>query len=132
MSPPFQILIVEDDQDLRHSLAEILRDDGYLVDAVCDGVEALAYLRAGNAPGVILLDLMMPRLDGYSFRVQQLADKTICHFPVILLSADGRMDEVAGSLEVSGAIGKPIDLPRLISAIEAVHAFKAFDDRGMG
>ena len=132
MTVPFRILLVEDDQDVRYTLSEILRDDGYAVDVACDGVEALAYLRSGNAPGVILLDLMMPRMSGFDFRVQQLADHTIEHIPVIILTALGRMDEAAVSLKAEAAIGKPIDMPKLISALENVRANKDFDEGGPG
>jgi CheY-like chemotaxis protein len=115
---PFTILLVEDDFDVREALAETLREEGYDVDCANDGLEALAYLRGGGKPGLILLDLMMPRMSGSDFRMAQSKDPALAHFPVVLLSADGRMREKAVTLGAAGAIRKPIDLPELIEVIE--------------
>jgi CheY-like chemotaxis protein len=118
MAPPFTILLVEDDYDVREALAETLRDQGYAVECVGDGQEALEYLRGGGRPGLILLDLMMPRMSGSEFRMVQKIDPDLQHFPVVLLSADGRMEEKARTLETAGAVRKPIDLPELLAVIE--------------
>jgi CheY-like chemotaxis protein len=115
---PFTILLVEDDLDVREALAETLREVGYTVDATADGLEALEYLQAGHQPGLILLDLMMPRMSGSEFRLAQLKDPTLAHFPVVLLSADGRMREKAVALQTAGAVRKPIDLDELLRIIE--------------
>jgi CheY-like chemotaxis protein len=118
----FRILLVEDDFDVREALAETLRDEGYVVDCAGDGEEALAYLRSGARPGLILLDLMMPRMSGSEFRMVQKVDPTLRHLPVVLLSADGRMEDKARALETDGAIRKPIDLPELLATIERLRA----------
>ena len=118
----FRILLVEDDFDVREALAETLREEGYAVDCASDGEEALAYLRRGARPGVILLDLMMPRMSGSEFRMVQKVDPTLCHLPVVLLSADGRMEDKARALETAGAIRKPIDLGELLATIERLRA----------
>jgi two-component system phosphate regulon response regulator PhoB len=115
---PFTILLVEDDADLREALVESLRDEGYRVDCACDGADALVYLRKGGQPGLILLDLMMPRMSGAEFRMVQKVDPALRHFPVVLLSADSQMPEKARVLEVDAAIRKPIDLNELIAVIE--------------
>jgi CheY-like chemotaxis protein len=115
---PFTVLLVEDDFDVREALAETLRDEGYQVDCAADGAEALSYLRDGGKPGLILLDLMMPRMSGVEFRMVQKVDPAISHLPVVLLSADGRMEEKARMLETAGAVRKPIDLDQLIKVIE--------------
>jgi CheY-like chemotaxis protein len=117
---PFTILLVEDDFDVREALVETLREEGYRVDCAGDGLQALEYLRAGGRPSLILLDLMMPRMSGSEFRLTQMADPALRHLPVVLLSADGRMDEKARALEVDGAIRKPIDLDELFAVIERV------------
>lgn len=122
--PPFSILLVEDDIDVREALVEALRDKGYEVDTAVDGVQALERLRGGARPGVILLDLMMPRMDGAEFRTVQRADPALAHLPVVLLSADARMDEKARVLDVQGAIRKPIDLAQLTAAIERLRINK--------
>ena len=114
----FTILLVEDDLDVREALAETLREEGYAVDCATDGIEALDYLRGGGRPGLILLDLMMPRMSGSEFRLAQKKDPLLVRYPVVLLSADGRMREKAVALETAGAIRKPIDLDELLRVIE--------------
>jgi CheY-like chemotaxis protein len=118
----FTILLVEDDLDVREALAETLREEGYDVDCANDGVEALDYLRGGGRPGLILLDLMMPRMSGSEFRLAQKKDPLLVRYPVVLLSADGRMREKAATLETAGAIRKPIDLDELLEVIERFRA----------
>ena len=96
----FTILLVEDDFDVREALAETLRDEGYAVECAVDGVQALDYLRAGGRPGLILLDLMMPRMSGSEFRMVQKVDPQLADLPVVLISADGRMEEKARTLQL--------------------------------
>ena len=114
----FTILLVEDDFDVREALAETLRDEGYAVECAVDGVQALDYLRSGGRPGLILLDLMMPRMSGSEFRMVQKVDPQLADLPVVLISADGRMEEKARTLETQGAIKKPIDVDELLSTVE--------------
>ena len=114
----FKILLVEDDFDVREALAETLRDEGYAVECAVDGVQALDYLRSGARPGLILLDLMMPRMSGSEFRMVQKVDPQLADLPVVLISADGRMEEKARTLETHGAIKKPIDVDELLSTVE--------------
>jgi CheY-like chemotaxis protein len=114
----FTILLVEDDFDVREALAETLRDEGYAVECAADGAQALDYLRGGGRPGLILLDLMMPRMSGSEFRMAQKVDPQLSDLPVVLISADGRMDEKARILETAGAIKKPIDMDELLATVE--------------
>ena len=114
----FTILLVEDDFDVREALAETLRDEGYRVECAVDGEQALDYLRAGGKPGLILLDLMMPRMSGTEFRMVQKVDPQLADLPVVLISADGRMEEKARLLEADGALRKPIELDELLATIE--------------
>lgn len=116
----FTILLVEDDPDVREALGETLRDHGYDVQTATDGQNALEVLRGGLHPGLILLDLMMPRMSGIEFRAVQRSDPDLADFPVVLLSADARMEEKARGLEVQGAIRKPIDMDQLLSTIERI------------
>ena len=122
---PFTILLVEDDFDVREALVETLRDRGYDVQAAGDGEQALKALRSGLRPGLILLDLMMPRMSGSEFRMIQRTDPELSSYPVVLLSADGRMEEKAVTLKVDGAIRKPIDLDELFAVIERIRATKS-------
>src|SRR5438128_8871587 len=81
------VLIVEDDADLRDMMAQLLTIEGFSATTVANGREALDYLTRGDRPDVILLDLMMPVMDGWEFRRTQLADPALADVPVIVLSA---------------------------------------------
>src|SRR5687768_13513003 len=96
MSPGLQeemanpiILIVDDNRDLRETLAELLADEGYEAPCCEDGTAALAYLRSAKQPPVlIVLDLMMPVMSGWDFRDQQLADASLRSIPVVGMTAN--------------------------------------------
>ncbi len=83
------ILVIEDDPDVRSALAELLASEGYEVAATADGGEALDTLRGGLRPSVIVLDLMMPKVDGWDFRRAQLEDPVLATVPVVLVTAAG-------------------------------------------
>ena len=112
-----RVLVVEDEAGIRDALAAALVDEGYEVRAAGDGRAALAVLR-GWLPHVILLDLMMPVMDGWTFREEQR--RTGSTVPVVLLSAAGRLDEHERSLGAAATITKPFDIDRVISTIERV------------
>ena len=113
------VLVVEDDADILRALVQVLQDEGHTVRAAENGLVALATLRARGAqpPCVILLDLMMPVMDGWAFRAEQLRDPTLAHIPVILLTADGNAVEKAALLTGAGALRKPVELATLLEAI---------------
>src|SRR4051794_18478515 len=81
------VLLVDDDGSVRESLTELLEADGYRVVAAENGLRALALLRAGVRPSVVLLDIMMPEMDGWDFRLQQLRDPELALIPVVVVSA---------------------------------------------
>jgi CheY-like chemotaxis protein len=111
------VLIVEDDEDLREMMAQMLTLEGFEAVAVANGREALEYLHAAEKPDVILLDLMMPVMDGWEFRRQQQADPALAPVPVIVLSA---LDQArASSLEAEAFLKKPLDFDRLLSLVRA-------------
>jgi CheY-like chemotaxis protein len=109
------VLIVEDDQDLREMMAQLLSLEGFQAATVSNGREALEYLHEGERPQVILLDLMMPVMDGWEFRRQQQADPSLARLPVIVLSAldQGR----ASSLDANAFLKKPLDFDRLLTLV---------------
>lgn len=103
-------MIVDDDETIRQLLAEILVDDGYNVIEVNEGRAALDYLRREAAPDLILLDLMMPVLDGWSFRQEQLRDPHIARIPVVVMTA-GPPDTAPPEVEL---LMKPMSAADLI------------------
>jgi CheY-like chemotaxis protein len=111
------ILIVDDDFDMRDSLVDILEDEGFDIAKAADGLEALTYLRAHPAPRLILLDWMMPRCDGANFRAQQRADPALADIPVVLLTADARVEEKVTALQVNDFLLKPVKLHRLLEVV---------------
>jgi CheY-like chemotaxis protein len=112
-----QILVVEDDLSTREALNLILSAEGYRVFTADDGVAALAQLRGGERPGLILLDLMMPHMDGWQFRQEQLRDPRLADIPVIVCSAAGRAGQRAASLQALAYLDKPIDPRELIDVV---------------
>ena len=86
---PETVLIVDDDRAVLNGLSELLEDEGYAVATAMDGVDALNQLRAGLRPCVILLDLMMPRMDGWDFRHEQRKDPQLKDLPVVVITAAG-------------------------------------------
>ncbi|HET6955163.1 MAG TPA: response regulator [Vicinamibacterales bacterium] len=109
------VLIVEDDEDLREMMAQMLTIEGFTTATVSNGREALDYLHSTRKPNVILLDLMMPVMDGWEFRRQQKADPQIAPVPVIVLSAlDQRR---AAPVEAEAFLNKPLDFDRLLELV---------------
>lgn len=108
------VLVVEDDPDIRATLCEALEDNGYSPVGASNGVEALDYLRRPNErPCLILLDLMMPVMDGQAFRAEQRADATIAEIPVVVISAYRDLDKYAAELATE-CLAKPVRLETLL------------------
>jgi CheY-like chemotaxis protein len=110
------VLIVEDDADLREMMAQLLWLEGFKSASVANGREALEYLHdSAERPEVILLDLMMPVMDGWEFRRHQQADPALNQVPVIVLSA---LDASrAADLSAEAFLKKPLDFDRLIELV---------------
>jgi CheY-like chemotaxis protein len=87
--PSRRLLFIEDDDATRRSLAEALQGDGYEVVTAANGREALQFLQNGLRPSAILLDVMMPVMDGWDFRHVQLSDPSLREIPVLLVTASG-------------------------------------------
>ncbi|NJL24657.1 MAG: response regulator [Calothrix sp. SM1_5_4] len=108
------VLIVEDDPDIREMLESFLRDEGYRVSVAENGRKALDFLRGeGDLPGLILLDLMMPIMDGRTFMGHLLQDSRLSAIPVVTLTAANipRLDQVSDSLR------KPVNIEDLLSVV---------------
>ena len=111
-------MIVEDDEDIVDTIRLLLEREGYLVSAAPDGQSALAALASDPLPAVILLDLMMPVMSGYEFREAQLADPRLAALPVVLMTADGHIQEKRARLGVDVALSKPFRIENLLSAVK--------------
>jgi CheY-like chemotaxis protein len=113
------VLIVEDDPAIREMLVAVLEDEGYHVATAEHGQAALDYLaRTAERPRAILLDLMMPTMNGWQFREVQRRTPGIADIPVIVLSAIARLDDERVQLDVAATITKPVDIPTLLETIE--------------
>ena len=112
------ILIVEDDEGVGPSIAHLLRDEGYDVEVAFNGRAALDRLRRDPLPSLILLDLMMPGMDGIEFRVRQLADARMAQVPVIVMSARPDVAELAKQLLVADFLPKPMNFEELLHVVQ--------------
>ncbi|HTV18000.1 MAG TPA: response regulator [Polyangiaceae bacterium] len=111
------VLVVEDEPDIREMMVALLESRGYAVAAAADGADALAQLRAGRAPCLILLDLMMPVMDGWTFCREKGRDPALAGIPVIVVSAVSRQDRRNQALPVVEHISKPIQVESLLAAV---------------
>jgi CheY-like chemotaxis protein len=107
------ILIVEDDELIRRAMQMVLEWEGYQVRCVNNGQEALDALRSGEHPALIVLDIMMPVLDGQQFRHEQLRDPSLAAIPVIVVSAVS----FAEAVSAASHIRKPFEVQELLDAI---------------
>jgi len=112
-----KLLVIEDDPDLGDVLCRVLSLSGYRASRATDGLIALEMLRSEELPDVILLDMMLPRMNGWEFRRAQLEDERLKDIPVIVLSA---VAESVEPIEAARRLRKPIDLNTLFSTIEEV------------
>ena len=112
------LLVVDDDLDIRDALQDVLEGAGYSVRLAADGQQALESLRAGWTPNLILLDLMMPRMNGFEFRDVQRHESGLRDIPVLLASADPALPQAARALGVAGYLRKPLDLDDLLGTVD--------------
>jgi CheY-like chemotaxis protein len=120
-SAPLQglrLLVVEDDETILSSLSDLLRDEGATLATAANGRDALAALRASEPPDLILLDLMMPVMDGWEFRVAQRADQELAGIPLIAMSADASAK--ARAIAADAYLRKPVDIEGLVGSIRRV------------
>jgi CheY-like chemotaxis protein len=110
--PMARVLLVDDEQDIREAVSEALQYEGHDVVTAVDGAEALRACRLSR-PDVILLDLMMPGMNGWEFRVAQRREPELSEIPVVVVSALGRV----GTIEATAFLPKPFSLEDLLSAV---------------
>jgi len=112
-------MVVEDDADVREAIAEVLSDCEYKPVHAANGAEALHRLRTAEVrPCVILLDMMMPTMDGWQFRAEQKSDPSVSDIPVVVLSAHADGSEAAQQMDAVAYLAKPVSLDSLVSLVE--------------
>jgi CheY-like chemotaxis protein len=125
-----RVLVVEDDEDIRDSLMDFLQDHGYQTVGAVNGRDALDQLRAPDLrPAAIILDLMMPVMDGKAFREEQLRIPALSRIPVILISAHRNVSESGAEFDLAHRLQKPLDLPALLQVLQRICAPVAVDGR---
>lgn len=113
------VLVVDDDDDVRETIIQCFVDEGYRVLGARHGGEALDKLRDGTSlPCVILLDIMMPVMDGRAFRAEQLRDPRLCDIPIVVITANANLSEMESELKTTGALRKPVSLKVLFGVAE--------------
>lgn len=112
-----RILVVEDDFDIRDTLAQILEAEGYDVAGAANGAEALDVLANQTPPALILLDLMMPVMNGWQFRAEQLKDPQLASIPVVVISADSGVGQKAQAIGAADSLKKPVPLETLLNVV---------------
>lgn len=119
-----QVLVIEDDPSIREALADLLRDLGYDVSEARNGLEGLRQA-SERRPDLILLDLMMPAMDGWKFREAQKQDALLIDVPVIVISAFAAAEDDVTLGDVAARFSKPFDVMALLEAVRRA----APDDR---
>jgi len=118
MPAEIRLLLIEDDTSIRLALADMLGDEGFAVTTAINGRAALDQLRHAPPPDVILLDLMMPVMDGWEFRVEQRSDPMLSSIPLLAMSAD--LSAKARAIAADGYVRKPIDFPEMLRQLHGV------------
>jgi protein-histidine pros-kinase len=111
------VLLVDDDPLIRETFSEVIENEGYKVVSAANGLEALNMLRSGTRPRLILLDLMMPVMDAWTFRSEQQKDVALAEIPVAILSAASDLEKRASDLRPVAFIRKPPPLEMLFGLL---------------
>src|SRR6266850_655686 len=109
------ILVVDDDVGIQRVMAKFLTLEGFTPAVAGNGVEALAYLRAGSDVRVIVLDLRMPVMDGWTFRKEQRLDPVIAAIPIVVLS--GAESDRLPEMDAAASFRKPVSFPEVINVV---------------
>ena len=114
-----QILVVEDDTSIRDMLTDVLEDEGYHVICAANGCEALVQLRERQPPPhLILLDLMLPHMDGWDFCEEWRRDPHLADIPVVIISASNHIKQRQIPCDIAACLAKPFELDRLLDIVE--------------
>lgn len=112
-----RILVVEDDTSIRELLVELLESEGYAVSSAVNGLEGLKILQTDGSPDLILIDLMMPVMDGYSFRTEQLKNTEWSKIPTVVMSAEANAKEKMKNFNITAFLSKPVELETILKTV---------------
>jgi len=112
-----RVLVVEDNDNTREALVLLLQAEGFDTDGVANGLDALRALREGHDACLILLDLMMPVMDGWTFRFEQRRDPELADIPVAVLSATIDPAQEASRMAAVAGLQKPVNLDVLLDLV---------------
>jgi len=116
-----RVLLVDDDFGILDGLSDFLENEGFAVVPASNGIDALNQLRSGLRVGVIVLDVMMPMMDGWDFRAEQLADPSLRDIPVVVISASGfAQDNLQRQFYAREVLSKPLELDRFLQALKGI------------
>ncbi len=118
------VMVVDDDEDIREIVKLSLEASGYRVTTAVDGLEAWQHLNASAPPSLILLDLMMPRMDGEEF-MKTLRSSPQANIPVVIMSGHNASIQKAEELKVNGCLTKPVELDELLGTVRRVVSRRA-------
>jgi CheY-like chemotaxis protein len=125
------VLVVDDDAEIRQALTDVLEDEQYSVVCAANGREALALAQEGLRPDIILLDVMMPVMDGWHFLSARLAHPQLVEVPIIIISAGMEAMHEARKVGVFDVIRKPLHVSSLVARIENCRAASRATQREM-
>jgi CheY-like chemotaxis protein len=111
------VLVVDDDEDIRATVAIVLEATGHSVASARDGMEALHWLRTHDRPSMILLDLMLPVMDAEEFVERLRADDALSAIPIVVMSGDAKGKEKAQRLAARAHLVKPVELAELEAVV---------------
>jgi len=112
------VLVIDDDPAIREVVSTILALEGYCVEAAGSGADALELLQGGVRPRLILMDLRMPGVDGWTLHDKLKHEPALAKIPVVVISGDRDATQAGSSLCVDGVLTKPIDLTDLLQTVE--------------
>jgi DNA-binding NtrC family response regulator len=111
-----RVFVIDDDTDILEAIAIVLKGAGYDAQTESNGADALASLKRAT-PCLILLDLMMPGMNGWQFRAEQMRDAALASIPTIVMTGFPAAAENASSLGAAACLKKPIDLDELLDTV---------------
>ncbi len=114
-----KIFLIEDSPEIQLLLERLLKEEGYFITTARNGKEAMAILNSDETlPDLILLDLMMPVMDGYEFRKVQMKTEGIREIPTVVMTADRDIDTKSKSLQAQGFLKKPfVDIDVILDTV---------------